>query len=798
VLIRLQKRSGPTVGPLDTAYYPIGPVMDGYSVKDAALVLGIPERRVWELIARGVLASSREGPDGMRVFLQPRVAAQAAVPEPHIYRADEPEPSPRSNGNGGSHEMSPFRELLTEFRSLTERYGQALLALGEARGEVASLRSRVELLEARMDLRLPGTRPASTVAWEIPGYAPGGEPSEPEPEASAEAMPEPEPDVDLPADELEVEQPMVAEADLAPEPAEPSEPSDVAEPSAGRQRRAESRRRKIKGGRSALVGIAEALARAEDPTLAELPGAEEAAEAMAALQADVDAAHGDAEPAASDAASLEPEPIEEEPEVFTDASMAALSVPAEGLVADAEEPWEAEASAEIPDVMEVSFVTAAEDGESELPPEAGGDWAEEADAAEAALNEAALTEEALTEDAIIESAPVEPAPQPAAEAHQVTAPTAPEPALPEGTHELLSAPDSPYSADVVEPDWFADGDFTWLEASQAEAAAPENAPAAEPEPRIEAPSAVEPASAAEPASAIEPDVDAFEPSAHDEFRAEEEARAAIQEAFQEAAAPDAATQASVAFEEPAAEPVEEAVQEAFAAPAGIPDAEAEAEPQAETSAEMVEEAIQDAFAERAGPAPAPQPEATAEPEAAPEEFVAEPPEMTSAAPATTVEAPAAPSGEEELMWLGDEFEEASIEVAAQGWRSADAPAAPAHESPSREAPPLELSDAELSQLAEDEGWDSGEVEAIRRLLGRPIPPAASPGAASDVIPGAEEPPGPEAPTQGLAMLADDATFVQPRPERRHAMSSMSDPQWLRGRRGPAATAYRRLRRLFPG
>ena len=91
--------------------------MDGYSVKDAALVLGIPERRVWELIARGVLASSREGPDGMRVFLQPRVAAQAAVPEPHIYRADEPEPSPRSNGNGGSHEMSPFRELLTEFRS---------------------------------------------------------------------------------------------------------------------------------------------------------------------------------------------------------------------------------------------------------------------------------------------------------------------------------------------------------------------------------------------------------------------------------------------------------------------------------------------------------------------------------------------------------------------------------------------------------------------------------------------------------------------------------------------------------
>ena len=93
--------------------------MDGYSVKDAALVLGIPERRVWELIARGVLASAQEGPEGMRVFLQPRTTAPESLSEPRIYRADEPDqppPSPpRTNGNGGSHEMSPFRELLTEF-----------------------------------------------------------------------------------------------------------------------------------------------------------------------------------------------------------------------------------------------------------------------------------------------------------------------------------------------------------------------------------------------------------------------------------------------------------------------------------------------------------------------------------------------------------------------------------------------------------------------------------------------------------------------------------------------------------
>src|SRR5918996_751563 len=139
--------------------------MDGYSVTEAASVLGVPTERVWELLARGILSGSPEGETGMRVFLQPRPGAPPA--DSLRERAQ--------NGNGGTREpateLSPFRELLTEFRSLTERYGQALLALGEARGEVASLRSRVELLEARMDLRLPGARPASTVAWEIPGYA---------------------------------------------------------------------------------------------------------------------------------------------------------------------------------------------------------------------------------------------------------------------------------------------------------------------------------------------------------------------------------------------------------------------------------------------------------------------------------------------------------------------------------------------------------------------------------------------------------------------------------------------------
>ncbi len=82
--------------------------------------------------------------------------------------------------NGGSHggELSAFRELLTEFRNLTERYGQALLALGESRGEVASLRGRVELLETRMELRLGATAPMT--AWTAPELPPEDASDEPD------------------------------------------------------------------------------------------------------------------------------------------------------------------------------------------------------------------------------------------------------------------------------------------------------------------------------------------------------------------------------------------------------------------------------------------------------------------------------------------------------------------------------------------------------------------------------------------------------------------------------------------
>ncbi len=250
--------------------------MMGYSVTEAASVLGVPTERVWELLARGVLAGEPEGETGMRVFLQPRRPAPAPVAP-----ADDPN---AARSNGPERELSPFRELLTEFRGLTERYGQALLALGEARGEVASLRSRVDVLEARIDLRLPMSAP-SVAPWPTQTLPV----SEPAPRAEAAVEPEDE----------------------------------------------EAHRRRRRGARRATESFAEALARAEDPSLADLASGADA-DALAAFRtAEADAAEADrvlprevlpAEPVlvADEAPSAEkpvtvepepaPEPTVEEPE----------------------------------------------------------------------------------------------------------------------------------------------------------------------------------------------------------------------------------------------------------------------------------------------------------------------------------------------------------------------------------------------------------------------------------------------------------------------------------------------------
>jgi hypothetical protein len=252
--------------------------MDGYTVAEAASVLGVPTERVWELLARGVLSGAPEGEGGMRVYLKPRPGSLSAPP-------------PRTNGNGGSdggRELSPFRELLNEFRSLTERYGQALLALGEARGEVAALRSRVDALEARIELRLPGPFGPSAP---IPTPAPMRPADEDEDEPAATFV--------APPPAVQPEEAAAAAAEPPPA-SEPAAPLDVAEPavaaSAGEPAEAEDgdgrhhRRRRAWSGRVDTSAIADALARAEDPSTADLPGSREAAEALAAFRATVEPA----------------------------------------------------------------------------------------------------------------------------------------------------------------------------------------------------------------------------------------------------------------------------------------------------------------------------------------------------------------------------------------------------------------------------------------------------------------------------------------------------------------------------
>jgi hypothetical protein len=218
--------------------------MMGYSVTEAASVLGVPTERVWELLARGVLSGEVEGETGMRVYLQPRPAPATVAPTEDPVTA---------RSNGPERELSPFRELLTEFRSLTERYGQALLALGEARGEVASLRSRVDLLEARIDLRLPMGPPSAT-AWPTQSLPVSESTAEPSAEAAAEHEDE------------------------------------------------EAHRRRRRGARRATQGFAQALARAEDPSLADLAGSTDA-DALAAFRSEAEVA--EAEIAAADAAEVD-------------------------------------------------------------------------------------------------------------------------------------------------------------------------------------------------------------------------------------------------------------------------------------------------------------------------------------------------------------------------------------------------------------------------------------------------------------------------------------------------------------
>lgn len=571
--------------------------MDGYSVQDAASVLGVPEGRVWELLARGVLSGAPEG-DSMRVFLK----ADAPPARPAVREAVR-----AGNGNGGSHEGegSAFRELLTEFRNLTERYGQALLALGEARGEVAGLRSRVELLEARIDLRLPSRLDAEPVSWAAPVPRPPA-PQAPAPEAPAPEAPAPEPPA--PA-EVEAVLPTPAPVERTPRP------------------------RKSRTSRAAVAGFAEALARAQDPNQGPVRQVIASAEAVGAAP---------------------PEPGPESP----DLEVAPEAIPEPGPMLAAE-------------------------AEAEQPAEAT------------------------------------------------------------------------YRAAEVEPDWFADGDFSWLDAADLE-------------------------------SRSRP----------------------VPIAVEAAAAP--------AIEEPISQREIEAAPQPAAPPAPArPEAMPEAEPQP----------IADAYLREL--VPEAQPQVEVEPEA-PVIGEMEPVAMSGA-------------GEEAVMWLGEPAEAGEEVAAAQAatarsypgpnlaprirealepvtWPATDRAAVATEAAP----PPLAMTEAELAQLARDEGWDDAEVAAIRAMISRPSTATVElPGSAEleeaisalqavPVAPRAEPAPGSQwaKPTtrEEEPPATDDWAFqVEPSPPApvvaQPALAprrAADDPDWLRRRRGPAAEAYRRIRRIFTG
>ena len=73
-------------------------MMDGYSITEAASVLGVPTERVWELLARGVLVGAPEGETGMRVFLQPRPAPAPVT----ASSTDDPAAHERRTGRSAS------------------------------------------------------------------------------------------------------------------------------------------------------------------------------------------------------------------------------------------------------------------------------------------------------------------------------------------------------------------------------------------------------------------------------------------------------------------------------------------------------------------------------------------------------------------------------------------------------------------------------------------------------------------------------------------------------------------------
>ncbi len=709
--------------------------MDGYSIKEAAELLGVPRRRVRELIASGVLLGITDRSGASRVHLKPPGDAPAVSTD----AAHE------STAGGATEEASPFRELLNEFRNLTERYGQALLALGEARGETAALRSRLDQLETHVDLRLPGPS-ATSVDWHAPVGATPAQPVEQEP---VEATP----------DEHEAEEP--------------------------------PRRR---GRRHAFSEFAEALARAEDPNAADLPEPVEASAAAslpdlelpqpepAAMGVEHEPAEAPAEPAVPPVEmseeTMESEP-DREPEAQFEAQAAdagAAAVEAEEVSFEAEEvlfgepatggETEAEAEQEALDqesqVVGERAEASAVEGEGpqpELELSAEADTEQEIQAQAADLEDqevvpveaaafAAEPEPAGAPE--IASIPVDESPAPIEE----PAPPIEEPAPPIPSEPTILA-EGPYSADLEEPDWIDEGEYTWLDAADVEAM-----PAQEAE--------------AEAASANLTADDASAASVASEGGADEGPSPATEGATETPAVEANEGEVELMWLGAEREDGDRYAAELEVASFGQPPSHVD------VAAERIASGMVDRTADVATPS-----------------------------------------------------EPASDDAPSDGAASDGAPS------------------NELSRIAQDQGWDESEVEAIRSLLGgTPIgdtAPVVAPALDEQPVAQEERPPEPSSPPtwprqdrvtrltlpgardldDALAALrhgaideptsgatasdasahdttarseADATEPGEPRVEDLPSgveQGSEGEPEWLRGRRDPAARAYRRLRRIFP-
>ncbi|MGZ8563068.1 MAG: hypothetical protein ACXWWU_05570, partial [Candidatus Limnocylindria bacterium] len=184
------------------------------------------------------------------------------------------------------------------------------------------------------------------------------------------------------------------------------------------------------------------------------------------------------------------------------------------------------------------------------------------------------------------------------------------------------------------------------------------------------------------------------------------------------------------------------------------------------------------------------------------------------------------AGEEAVMWLGQPHEPADeMEIATVASRSERGPAWPAADrgasTAQAVAPPLAMTEQELAQLARDEGWDDAEVAAIRAMISRPatgvvelpgsteLDEAMSALQAVPIAPRSAAPPvsqwaKPATRDEETAPPDDWAFEVEPLPSPAAPQPQIAprsgppDQDWLRRRRGPAASAYRRIRRIFTG